>query len=105
MRRFAADVVDVIATHRGRARFAKPAKGLFLGELCRQWAVVCVRKCNVFSRFFNIVSAFLVVEWMSGGKKSILARVVLVQNGALCITSYLHIYVVLNATLCRMAAV
>ena len=26
--------------------------------------------------FFNIVSAFFVVEWMSGGKKTILARVV-----------------------------
>ena len=56
--------------------FAKPAKGLFLGDLCRQWAVVCGWKCNVFSRIFNIVSAFFVVEWMSGGKKSILARVV-----------------------------
>ena len=35
-----------------------------------------VEGCNVFSRIFNIVSAFFVVEWMSGGKKSILARVV-----------------------------
>ena len=35
-----------------------------------------VEGCNVFSRIFNIVSAFLVAEWMSGGKKSILARVV-----------------------------
>ena len=76
MRRFAAGVMGVIATQRGCARFAKPAKGLFLGELCRQWAVVHGRKCNVFSRIFNIVSVFLVVEWMSGGKKSILARVV-----------------------------
>ena len=75
MRRFAADVMGVIATHRGRARFAKSAKGLFLGDLCRQWAVVCGWRCNIFSIFFNIVSAFLVVEWMSGGKKSILARV------------------------------
>ena len=75
VRCFAADVMGVIATHRGRARFAKPAKGLFLGELCRQWAVVYGWRCNVFSRIFNIVSAFLVVEWMSGGKKSILARV------------------------------
>ena len=31
MRRFSADVMGVIATHRGRARFAKPAKGLWLG--------------------------------------------------------------------------
>ena len=76
MRRFAADVMGVIATQRGRSRLAKPAKGLFLGDLCRQWAVVYGCGCNVFSRFFNIVSAFLVVEWMSGGKKSILARVV-----------------------------
>ena len=75
MRRFAADVMGVIATHRGLARFAKPAKGLFLGVLCRQWAVVHELKCNVFSRVFNVVSAFLVAEWMSGGKKSILARV------------------------------
>ena len=29
-----------------------------------------------FSRIFNIVSAFLVAERMTGGKKSILARVV-----------------------------
>ena len=28
MRRFAADVMGVIATQRGRAAFAKPAKGL-----------------------------------------------------------------------------
>ena len=76
VRCFAADVMGVIATHRGRARFAKPAKGLFLGDLCRQWAVVYGCKCKFFSRFFNIVSAFLVAEWMSGGKKSILARVV-----------------------------
>ena len=76
MRRFAADVMGVIATQRGRAAFAKPAKGLFFGDLYRQWAVVYGWKCNVFSRNFNIVSAFLVAEWMSGGKKSILARVV-----------------------------
>ena len=76
MRRFAADVMGVIATQRGRAAFAKPAKGLFLGELCRQWAVVYGCKCNVFGRNFNIVNAFLVAERMSGGKKSILARVV-----------------------------
>ena len=76
MRCFAADVMGVIATHRGRARFAKPAKGLFLDYLCRQWTVVYGWKCNVFSEIFNIVSAFFVVEWMSGGKKSILARVV-----------------------------
>ena len=76
MRRFAADVMGVIATHRGRARFAKPAKGLFLGDMCRRWAVVCGWKCNVFNRIFNIVSAFLVAERMTGGKKSILARVV-----------------------------
>ena len=75
MRRFAADVMGVIATQRGRAAFAKPAKGLFFGDLCRQWAVVYGCKCNVSSRFFNIVSAFLVAEWMSGGKKTILARV------------------------------
>ena len=76
MRRFAADVMGVIATHRGRARFAKPAKGFLLGDLCRQWAVVYGCKCNVFGNNFNVVSAFLVVEWMSGCKKSILARVV-----------------------------
>ena len=76
MWRFAAGVMGVIATHRGRARFAKPAKGLLLGDLCRQWAVVCGWKCNVFSGIFNIVSAFFVVEWMSGCKKSILVRVV-----------------------------
>lgn len=76
MRCFAADVMGVIATHRGRARFAKPAKDFLLGDLCRQWVVVYGWKCNVFSRVFNIVSAFLVVEWMTGGKKSILARVV-----------------------------
>jgi len=63
VRRFAADVMGVIATHRGRAAFAKPAKGLFFGGLCRQWAVVYGCKCNVFSRFFNIVSAILVTEW------------------------------------------
>ena len=34
MQRFAADVMGVIATQRGRVRFAKPAKGLF-------WAI-CV---------------------------------------------------------------
>ena len=73
MRCFAADVMGVIATQRGRARFAKPAKGLFLGDLCRQRAVVYGWRCNVFSRIFNIMSAFLVVEWMSGSKKSILA--------------------------------
>ena len=76
VRRFAADVMGVIATHRGLARFAKPAKGLFLGDLYRQWAVVYGWECNVFSRVFNIVSAFFVVEWMSGGKKTLLARVV-----------------------------
>jgi hypothetical protein len=76
VRRFAADVMGVIATHRGRARFAKPAKGFLLGDLCRQWAVVYGCKCNVFGNNFNVVSAFLVVEWMSGCKKSILARVV-----------------------------
>ena len=63
MQRFAADLKGVIATHRGRARFAKPAKGLFFGDLCRQWAVVYGWKCNVFSRIFNIVSAILVTEW------------------------------------------
>ena len=77
MRRFAADVMGVIATQRGRAAFAKPAKGLFFGDLCRQWAVVYGWKCSVCGRSFNIVSAIFVVEWMSGGKKSILARVVL----------------------------
>jgi hypothetical protein len=32
VRRFAADVVGVTATHRGRARFAKPAKGFLLAH-------------------------------------------------------------------------
>ena len=43
-----------------------------------------VEGCNVFGRFFNIVSAFLVVEWMSGSKKSILARVVFGTKWGFC---------------------
>ena len=42
MRRFAADVMGVIATHRGRARFAKPAKGLFLGAICVDNGRLCM---------------------------------------------------------------
>ena len=55
---------------------ARPTRGLLWYDLCRGWAVVYGWKCNAFSRIFNIVSAILVAEWMSGGKKSILARVV-----------------------------
>ena len=55
--------------------------------------------------FLTLWVPFLSSSGWVAAKNRFSRELFLVQNGALCITSYLHIYVVLNATLCWMAAV